>query len=110
DGWFHAAWGATLAAALWFCSGAERRWPIRQAPHAYARIGAPGLALFAGAWLVIANVHSGGDPAPLPALPLLNPMDLASLAALCSSGSLPRAIAIAAASFARVSPSLRSSL
>jgi len=80
DGWFHAAWGASFAGALWFAISDARRWPIRQAPFAYARIGAPGLAILAGAWLVIANIHSGGDPAPLPALPLFNPMDLASLA------------------------------
>ncbi|HYS14999.1 MAG TPA: DUF2339 domain-containing protein [Burkholderiaceae bacterium] len=84
DGWFHAAWGATLALALWLTAVRSTRWPIRLAPDAYARIGAPGLAVFAALWLLVANVRSGGDPAPLPALPVVNPMDLVSLAVLCA--------------------------
>jgi len=82
DGWFHAAWGATLALALWLTTVKSERWPMRLAPDAYARIGAPGLAVFAVLWLLVANVRSGGDPAPLPALPVINPMDLVSLAVL----------------------------
>jgi len=82
DGWFHAAWGAVLAAALWLTVKHALRWPLRAAPFAYAQVGVPGLALAALLWLLFANSSSGGDPAPLPALPLLNPLDLASLAAV----------------------------
>jgi uncharacterized membrane protein len=82
DGWFHAAWGITFALALWLTVSNPTRWPIRLAPTAYIDTGAPGIAVLAGLWLLGANVHTGGDPAPLPALPLVNPMDLASLAVL----------------------------
>jgi len=87
DGWFHAAWGATAALALWLTVQHALRWPMRAAPHEYAKIGVPGLAAFAALWLVWANVTSDGDPGPLPALPLVNPLALASLAAL---GALAR--------------------
>src|SRR4029434_5183909 len=33
-------------------------------------------------WMFYANLRSRGDPAPLPYLPLLNPLDLTQLAAL----------------------------
>ena len=87
DGWVRAAWGATAALALWLTVQHALRWPVRAAPHAYGEIGVPGLAAFAALWLLWANVRSDGDPAPLPALPLVNPLDLASLAAL---GALAR--------------------
>lgn len=82
DGWFHAAWGAAWALALWYVAHDTARWPMRAVPAAYARVGAPGLAAFGALWLLAANVRTGGDPAPLPAIFLLNPMDLASLAVL----------------------------
>lgn len=82
DGWFHAAWGAVLAAALWLTVKHALRWPLRATPFAYARVGVPGLALASLLWLLFANLRSDGDPTPLPALPLLNPLDLASLAAV----------------------------
>lgn len=81
-GWFHAAWGAVPALALWAVVQHATRWPMRAAPFAYASTGAPGLALFALAWTVFAGAVTAGDPAPLPYLPLLNPLDLASLLAL----------------------------
>lgn len=85
DGWFHAAWGSTLAAALWLCVQRAQRAPMSAAPAAYATFGVPGLAAMAVTWLLWANVRSGGNPAPLPALPLLNPMDLASLGVLAAA-------------------------
>jgi len=82
DGWFHAAWGAIAALALWLTVQYSARWPMRTAPRAYAEIGVPGLAVMTALWLLWATVRSDGDPSPLRALPLANPLDLASLAAL----------------------------
>jgi uncharacterized membrane protein len=82
DGWFYAAWGVLPAAALWLVVQRALAWPMRAAPFAYAGVGAPGLACFVLAWLVVASIATPGDPAPLPYVPLLNPLDLASLAML----------------------------
>jgi uncharacterized membrane protein len=84
DGWFHGLWGAVPAIALWLVVQYAMRWPMRAAPFAYASIGAPGLAVFALAWILFVSVFTPGDPAPIGYLPLLNPLDLASLLALAA--------------------------
>ena len=83
-GWFHAAWGAVPAVALWLVVHYATRWPMRAAPFAYASVGAPGLAVFALAWIAFTSVFTAGDPAPLPYVPLLNPLDVASLFVLAA--------------------------
>ena len=57
-------------------------WPVRAAPAAYAEIG--GAVLAAGLWLwtLIANIASDGTAAPLPHLPLVNPLDVGVALAL----------------------------
>jgi len=84
SGWIHASWGALAAAALWFAAMQPPRWPANAAPEAYAGVGANGLAAFASLWLLVAGFGTAGDPAPLPALPLLNPMDVTSLLVLAA--------------------------
>jgi uncharacterized membrane protein len=85
DGWFHGLWGAVPAIALWLAVQYATRWPLRAAPFAYASIGVPGLAIFALAWVLFASVFTPGDPAPIGYVPLLNPLDLASLLALTAA-------------------------
>ncbi|HVE88061.1 MAG TPA: DUF2339 domain-containing protein [Burkholderiaceae bacterium] len=82
DGWFHGVWGAVPAIALWLVVQYAVKWPMRAAPFAYVSVGASGLAMFSLAWIVFISVLTPGDPAPLGYLPLLNPLDLASLLAL----------------------------
>ncbi|HQR22206.1 MAG TPA: DUF2339 domain-containing protein [Burkholderiaceae bacterium] len=82
DGWYYAAWGALPAAALWLLLQYKLRWPMRAAPFAYATIAAPGLAAYLLGWIAVASVRSAGDAAPLPYLPVLNPLDIATLLAL----------------------------
>ncbi len=84
DGWFHGLWGAVPAVALWLVVQYAMRWPMRAAPFAYASIGAPGFAIFALAWVLFVSVFTPGDPSPIGYLPLLNPLDLASLLALAA--------------------------
>jgi uncharacterized membrane protein len=79
-----AVWGVAalgLVAAAMLClldaGAAQRIWPLAANPHSYrvtaARPVAAGLLL----WILWANVMSDGDPAPLPYLPLFNPLDVA---------------------------------
>ncbi len=84
DGWFHGVWGALPAVALWLVVHYAFAWPMRAAPFAYATVGAPGLAFFALGWMVVSGVMTPGDAAPLPYLPLLNPLDLSALLTLAA--------------------------
>lgn len=85
-----AAWPAIVALWLIARPAASARWPIAQHAHAYqGRAG--GIVAFALlAWVAIVDVLSPGDPAPLPYLPLLNPLDLTLLAALGALASWSR--------------------
>ncbi len=83
-GWAMAGVGVVLAAlilAVMRPPAVLARW---MAPHraAYFRLGAGGLAVALLGWSILTSVFSAGDPAPLPYLPLLNPFDLAHIAAL----------------------------
>jgi uncharacterized membrane protein len=91
-GWSHAAWGALAAAALGFATLQPPRWPASAAPVAYARVGAAGLVAFGGCWLLVSGLADAGDPAPLPPLPLINPMDLASLLLLAALAQWRRSV------------------
>ena len=51
-------------------------WPVSAAPEAYARDASTVLAAALLLWTLLANIASDGSAAPLPALPLLNPLDL----------------------------------
>jgi uncharacterized membrane protein len=50
--------------------------------RAYLYAGALPLAIFLLAWIIYVNFRSDGNPAPLPYVPLLNPLDIAQAAAL----------------------------
>ena len=68
---------------VWLCDRGERiAWPVARYPKAYQFDGLVPLAAFIWLWMVHANFTSRGDPAPLPYLPLLNPLDLVQIAAL----------------------------
>lgn len=82
DGWYFAVWGALPALALWLLLLYKMRWPMRAAPFAYAKLGAPGLAAFLLGWILFTSLRTNGDPTPLPYIPLLNPLDIATLLAL----------------------------
>ena len=43
---------------------------------------AAALAVFLWGWVIYANIASNGDPAPLPYVPVLSPLDLAQIGAL----------------------------
>jgi uncharacterized membrane protein len=58
---------------------ARQSWPISKHTESYLLYGAAPLAAFLAAWTLYANFTSTGDPAPLPYVPLLNPLDIAQL-------------------------------
>lgn len=69
---------AVVATVLWALShpALQRRWPQSAHPRAYLQVGAAPLALWSLAWLWASNVWSAGDAAPLPVIPLLNPLEI----------------------------------
>lgn len=76
--WAHAAVLAVAALALIGLQWLARRgrWPLLAWPQAYLGLGAAGLAvagLGAAVWVSLAG---GGEVAPLPYVPVLNPLDL----------------------------------
>jgi len=53
-----------------------RIWPVRALPEAYRTSAAAALAAGLWLWTLVANVASDGSAAPLPHVPLLNPLDI----------------------------------
>ncbi|HEU0290750.1 MAG TPA: DUF2339 domain-containing protein [Burkholderiales bacterium] len=68
--------------AVFAARGDRLGWPVSARRHAYLYAGALPLVIFLLAWVVFVNFRSDGNPAPLPYLPLLNPLDLAQAGAL----------------------------
>lgn len=66
------------------------RWPVGAYPRAYRRWTAFPLTLLVSIVLLFANCGSDGSTAPLPYAPLLNPLDLTSVAALVVLNALAR--------------------
>jgi uncharacterized membrane protein len=62
--------------AVLTASPARRTWPVSKHEKSYLLYGAVPLAAFLAAWTIFANFTSNGDPAPLPYVPLLNPLDI----------------------------------
>lgn len=86
SGWVHAADFLVPAAALLFVTAACQRvsWPFRKHPGAYLTYGAAPIATFLVLMIVFRSPLLSGDPAPLPYVPLLNPLELAQAFALAA--------------------------
>lgn len=82
--WPLIAWAVAPGAliAVFAARGGQLGWPVNAHHRAYLVRGALPLAVFLLAWVVYVNFRSNGDPAPLPYVPLLNPLDLAQAGAL----------------------------
>jgi uncharacterized membrane protein len=85
--WGNIAWALRpgLVVALLWRHGKRIAWPVRRHFDTYAVAGLTPVALYLYLWAV-AGSRLNGSPAPLPYLPLLNPMDLAQLGALLAIG------------------------
>jgi uncharacterized membrane protein len=62
-------------------------WPVATHRQAYLYAGALPLVVILIGWVVFVNFVSNGDPAPLPYVPLLNPLDLAQAGALLAAAT-----------------------
>lgn len=82
--WGLVAWALVPGALLAFVSlRAEAiAWPFAKNLRAYVVTGGAPLAAYLIGWTLFANATSNGNPAPLPYLPILNPLDLAQAGAL----------------------------
>ncbi|HEX2539614.1 MAG TPA: DUF2339 domain-containing protein [Caldimonas sp.] len=76
--WPWLGWLALPAALLLVLArpATARTWPVRALPAAYQQTTAAVLAAGLWLWTLVANVASDGSAAPLPHLPLLNPLDI----------------------------------
>ena len=59
-------------------------WPVAQHAVGYRLYGAAPIAVALCIWIVVINLSSTGDPAWLPYLPLLNPLDICVALALAA--------------------------
>jgi uncharacterized membrane protein len=81
--WVTAAYALIPAAVLGFVSAARARamWPFAEHYDAiYRGIALGPVAAWLGLWMIYANATPPGAMAPLPYLPVLNPLDIAHIA------------------------------
>ena len=80
--WLQVVW-LTVPLAFWLLSASPKQPALfRRHPAAYLKFGGIMCALFAAGWLLRVNISAPHRPAPLPYLPLLNPLELASVGLL----------------------------
>jgi uncharacterized membrane protein len=82
--WPLIAWALVPGAMLYVLARWGKRvvWPVAKHFDAYYLAGAAPLAVFLGLWALLVNFVSSGNPAPLPYVPILNPLDLAQVGAV----------------------------
>ena len=81
--WPALPWGLVPALML-FVTARSRPgplWPLQRFLPVYRMLGAIPMVVAMGMWIIFVNLLSSGDPAGLPYLPLLNPLDIS--VALC---------------------------
>jgi len=97
--WLTARWGDAASAWPWLGwlvapaamllvlprPATAQVWPLRALPEAYRISAAAVLAAGLWLWTLVANVASDGTSAPLPHVPLLNPLDLGVGVALAAT-------------------------
>ena len=80
--WLQVVWLA-VPLAFWLLLAVPKQPALfRRHPAAYLKFGGIMCALFAAGWLLWVNISAPHRPAPLPYLPLLNPLELASVGLL----------------------------
>lgn len=82
--WPFVAWALVPALALAALAkhGERLGWPLAKYFECYLLFGGAPIAAYLWGWVFVANVLSDGNPAPLPYVPLVNPLDLAMAAIL----------------------------
>ncbi|MFO1316908.1 MAG: DUF2339 domain-containing protein [Burkholderiales bacterium] len=79
-----AAWPAIAFVALAARAADWPHWPLNEYRDAYATSAATTVATLLGVWFVLVNAISPGGTAPLPYVPLANPLDATLVAALAA--------------------------
>jgi uncharacterized membrane protein len=81
EDWPISVWIVIPAFFLWRLPKLVTRvkWPFARNREAYLFVAGVGVALYLSAWSLFTNASSVGDTAPLPYIPLLNPLDLGQL-------------------------------
>ena len=79
-----AAWPAIAYLVLMARAGDRLWWPLTAYRDAYATSAATTIATLLSVWFGLVNVISPGGTAPLPYLPLANPLDVTLVAALAA--------------------------
>lgn len=81
--WRFVAWGLIPAAFITLVKGPARQldWPITRFHDIYQFSGNGFVVIYLCCWSLLANFQSG-DPAPLPFLPLLNPLEVSQVLVL----------------------------
>jgi uncharacterized membrane protein len=76
--WPLAACGVIPMAVLFVLPALARRgrWPTAGHESGYLTVAAAGITLYLCLWAMLTNVMSNGEAAPLPYVPLLNPLDV----------------------------------
>lgn len=84
--WSLVGWILVPVTLLQIMTAKPRReaWPVSRHLPAYLWTGAAPLAVFLYLWSLYANWSSNADPAPLPYLPFINPLDIAQLLILAT--------------------------
>ncbi|MCR8959413.1 DUF2339 domain-containing protein [Variovorax sp. S2] len=77
--WQLLGWAMVPAVALWLLRSRAllQRWPLSEYRAAYIEFAAMPVAAYLLAWVWVTNGTSPGNAAPLPYVPLLNPLELA---------------------------------
>ena len=81
--------GWSVLPSLWLllvCRVQRLPWPVAAFPREYRLWASLPLALLMLLWFWLANAFSAGDAAPLPYVPLLNPLEIGLLLALLGAG------------------------
>ena len=102
--WQLLGWAIVPALVLWGLRSRVllRRWPLDEYRSAYLEFAATPVAAYLLAWVWVTNAVSPGNAAPLPHVPLLNPLELAQWLVLFALVLWWRALP--PGSFARVQP------
>ncbi len=102
--WQLLGWAIVPALVLWAMRSRAllQRWPLAEYRGAYLELAATPVAAYLLVWVWVTNAVSPGDAAPLPYVPLLNPLELAQWLVLFALVLWWRALPTA--SFARVQP------
>lgn len=79
--WRDLPWGLAPALLLFLCARASDwpGWPLQRHAKAYQQLAAPVFVLWSALWLLNANLNSDGNSGKLIYMPLLNPLDVASI-------------------------------